>query len=284
MWELSFLGIDLYHIAGWFWIYSFLGWIWETSYVSFLDKKFVNRGFVSGPVLTIYGLGAVILYVFLHKLSQKPVILYFSGVIIATLLEYITAVLMEKIFNASWWDYTDKKFNFRGKICLQSSIAWGFFTLLLIYVLHPFVSFIFDALPKTAGELIISLITIIYAVDFGISVIAALNLKDKLKSLDDMREEFAAFLKKLKLTEIVEEFKKPLDSIKRESRVNKIKERFEKTKENLSKRVNKHNSKSEILSRFDLLTKKYIKSRNKLDRTTKRYLKAYPKLKIKRKK
>lgn len=281
MWELSFLGVSLYHIIGWFWLYSFLGWIWETAYVSILDKKFVNRGFVSGPVLTIYGTGAVVLYVFLHKFSENPILLYFLGVIIATLLEYITAVLMEKIFKASWWDYSDHKFNFQGKICLTSSIGWGFFTLLLMYVLHPAVSSVFDLIPKTAGELLISVITVIYAVDFGISVISALNLKDKLKSFEDIREEFTAYLKNSKLAESIEDFKNSLENINQENKLSKLKERFESTRQRLSKRINEQNTKSEIMSRFDQFAKKYIKNRSELDRTTRRYLKAYPKLKRK---
>ena len=128
MWETKILGVDLYHVLAWFWLYSFCGWIWESSYVSIRQKKLVNRGFVNGPLLTLYGTGAVMVYLILRPFEANVWALYFGGVIVATVLEYVTGVLMETIFHAHWWDYSNQKFNFQGKICLSSSIAWGFFT------------------------------------------------------------------------------------------------------------------------------------------------------------
>ncbi len=100
----------------------------ESSYVSIRQKKLVNRGFVNGPLLTLYGTGAVMVYLILRPFEANVWALYFGGVIVATVLEYVTGVLMETIFHAHWWDYSNQKFNFQGKICLSSSIAWGFFT------------------------------------------------------------------------------------------------------------------------------------------------------------
>ena len=137
MWEMKILGVDLYHVLAWFWLYSFCGWIWESSYVSIRQKKLVNRGFVNGPLLTLYGTGAVMVYLILRPFEANVWALYFGGVIVATVLEYVTGVLMETIFHAHWWDYSNQKFNFQGKICLSSSIAWGFFTLGLFYILQP---------------------------------------------------------------------------------------------------------------------------------------------------
>lgn len=125
MWETKILGVDLYHVLAWFWLYSFCGWIWESSYVSIRQKKLVNRGFVNGPLLTLYGTGAVMVYLILRPFEANVWALYFGGVIVATVLEYVTGVLMETIFHAHWWDYSNQKFNFQGKICLSSSIAWG---------------------------------------------------------------------------------------------------------------------------------------------------------------
>ena len=132
--SFEILGVDLYHILSWFIVYSFMGWIWESCYVSAKSKKWVNRGFVSGPFVTIYGVGAVTVYVILRPVAGNILELYFAGVAVATILEYVTGVLMEAIFHTNWWDYSDKKFNFQGKICLGSSVAWGFFTLILFYV------------------------------------------------------------------------------------------------------------------------------------------------------
>ena len=131
------LGVDVYHILSWFIVYSFFGWVWESCYVSAKNGKWVNRGFVSGPFVTLYGVGAVLVYVILRPLAGHPVELYFAGTAVTTALEYVTGVLMEAIFHTNWWDYSKKKFNFQGKICLGSSIAWGFFVLILFYLLHP---------------------------------------------------------------------------------------------------------------------------------------------------
>ena len=100
MWETKILGVDLYHVLAWFWLYSFCGWIWESSYVSIRQKKLVNRGFVNGPLLTLYGTGAVMVYLILRPFEANVWALYFGGVIVATVLEYVTGVLMETIFHA----------------------------------------------------------------------------------------------------------------------------------------------------------------------------------------
>ena len=99
MWNIRIAGEDLYHIVNWFYIYSFLGWLWESSYVSIKEQKLVNRGFVAGPVCTIYGFGAVIVYLILKPIAGNILLLYICGVIVPTILEYVTAVLMENLFH-----------------------------------------------------------------------------------------------------------------------------------------------------------------------------------------
>lgn len=139
MWDFTIRGVDVYHILNWFFIYSFLGWVWETGYVSVKHGKFVNRGFVSGPFCTIYGFGALSVYLILKPVSDNLFLLYVGGVIVATALEYVTAVLMESIFHTSWWDYSDQKYNFQGRICLGVSLGWGVFTVALFRIIHPVV-------------------------------------------------------------------------------------------------------------------------------------------------
>lgn len=119
MWDFTILGVDFYHIVQWFFLYSFLGWLWETTLVSVKNHKFVNRGFINGPFCTIYGCGALSVYLILRPLEGKWVLLFVGGIVVATALEYVTAVLMETIFHTSWWDYSDSKFNFQGEY------AWG---------------------------------------------------------------------------------------------------------------------------------------------------------------
>ena len=106
--DFKVAGISLYYIISWFFIYSFLGWVWESCYVSVKSKKPVNRGFINGPFCTIYGFGAVSVYLILKDFDQNLLVLYIGGVVVATVLEYITGWLMETIFHTRWWDYSKK--------------------------------------------------------------------------------------------------------------------------------------------------------------------------------
>ena len=189
MWNLTVCGIDFYHLMNWLIIYSFFGWVWETCYVSVKSGKFVNRGFINGPLCTIYGFGAVSVYVILRPFSDNLLYLYLGGVVVATALEYVTAVLMESIFHTSWWDYSDNKFNFQGRICLGASLGWGAFTVILFKVLHPFVESIVILYPVYVGEIGICVIGVGYVVDFAFSAGAAFRIHEKLPVIEAAMEQ-----------------------------------------------------------------------------------------------
>ena len=189
MWDLTVCGIDFYHLMNWLIIYSFFGWVWETCYVSVKSGKFVNRGFINGPLCTIYGFGAVSVYVILRPFSDNLLYLYLGGVVVATALEYVTAVLMESIFHTSWWDYSDNKFNFQGRICLGASLGWGAFTVILFKVLHPLVESIVILYPVYVGEIGICVIGVGYVVDFAFSAATAFRIHEKLPVIEAAMEQ-----------------------------------------------------------------------------------------------
>lgn len=189
MWELTIAGVDLYHIFNWFFIYSFFGWLWETCYVSVKKGRFVNRGFINGPLCTIYGCGAVAAYLILQSVSGNLFYLYIGGVVVATLLEYVTSVLMESIFHTSWWDYSGNKFNFQGRICLGASLGWGFFTVLLFRVLHPVVEKIVSFYPVAVGKAGVIVVGAAYLVDFGFSAAAAFKLRERIPAIEQAVEQ-----------------------------------------------------------------------------------------------
>lgn len=193
MWELTVRGIDFYHLINWFFAYSFLGWLWETCYVSAKQGTLINRGFINGPLCTIYGCGALSVYLILVPVQSNTVILFFGGIVVATVLEYITAWLMESIFHTSWWDYSDKKFNLHGRICLGASLGWGFFTVMLFRVLQPGVEYVTGLYPRRVGEIGICAITCVYVVDFCFSAAAAFHLHERIpfweQSLEEMQAE-----------------------------------------------------------------------------------------------
>ncbi len=131
--------INLFNLATYFILYSFLGWIMESIFRSICEKRLINTGFLRGPFCPIYGIGSIIMFVFLQNIANYPVLLFFISMIILTAWEYIVGILLEKLFDTKYWDYSDHKFNFQGRICLTNSIYWGILGVLFIKYIHPFV-------------------------------------------------------------------------------------------------------------------------------------------------
>lgn len=200
--DLKIAGISLYYIISWFFIYSFLGWVWESAYVSIKKKKLVNRGFINGPFCTIYGAGAVTIYLILRPLSENLFFLYLGGVIVATVLEYITGWIMEAVFHTRWWDYSDKKFNLHGYISLASSLLWGVFSILLFKLLQPFVSWITGLYPQSIGEVFLAVLSVLYGMDFGISAYTAFGLSKTFGKVEDMLEDLIFYLQNTRVSAV----------------------------------------------------------------------------------
>lgn len=120
-----------------FFIYAILGWIIETTLVSIEKRKFVNRGFLIGPYCPIYGFGGLAITILLKNYTKAPIVLFLMAVIICGTLEYFTSYIMEKIFKARWWDYSARKYNINGRICLETVVPFGILGCLVTYVLNP---------------------------------------------------------------------------------------------------------------------------------------------------
>ena len=137
-----------YHWITFFYLYCFFGWIFESTYVSFKQHHFVNRGFLRLPMLPLYGSGAILLLWVSLPYQDNLILVYIAGFIAATALEYVTGAVMERLFKVRYWDYSDKKFNINGYICLGSSIAWGFLTIFMTEVIHkPIADFVTSLNP-----------------------------------------------------------------------------------------------------------------------------------------
>ncbi|MDO5019003.1 MAG: putative ABC transporter permease [Lachnospiraceae bacterium] len=171
MWTKEMFGTDVYHLVAAFIIYSMLGWLVESIYMSICNKKLTNRGFGKGPFCPIYGFGAVIGYLVLRPLSNNPLLLYCVGAVMATVFEYLVGRLMLKIFGEVWWDYTNKPCNFQGLICLESTIAWGFYAIIIITFLHGKVMGIIDRYDMQLGKrfcvIVLCIVTIDYLFQFA---------------------------------------------------------------------------------------------------------------------
>lgn len=164
--------------------YCFVGWCIETTFVSVRQRKFVNRGFLSGPVIPIYGSGAIAILFVALPVRGNLIAVFFLGMLAATVLEYITGAAMEAVFKVRYWDYSQNKFNLNGHICLNTSLAWGVLSVVLTAVLHKPVESLVLRLP---GALTVSLAVVlggVMAVDFAFSLKSALDLRHILEQLE----------------------------------------------------------------------------------------------------
>lgn len=189
-----------YNVAEWillFFIYGFFGWIFETTYVSVKKRKFVNRGFLRGPILPIYASGAIIMLFASIPFQGNLVAIYFAGMFAATLLELVVGLAMESIFKVKYWDYSNQKIQYKGVICLSSSIAWGFLTLFLTEVIHKPMERILYAIPEVAQYPLAVVLSLIFTVDTVLSVRAALDMRKMLEQMEKMRTELKAMEEQL---------------------------------------------------------------------------------------
>lgn len=183
-------------------IYAFLGWVVEMFYNYYEHKKFVNRGFLIGPYCPIYGVGGLTVTFFLTKYQDSIFITFGMSIILFALLEYFTSYLMEKLFKARWWDYSDKKFNINGRICLETLIPFGILGCVAIYVINPLIFSLFSLTNVQVLKVISILIFIIFAIDFSIS----------LKIINSFKDTAVKFLKKDNTEEITKKVKEILIS------------------------------------------------------------------------
>lgn len=172
-----------------FYIYCFFGWCFESVYVSLLQRHWVNRGFLRAPLLPIYGSGALCILLVCLPVRDNPFAVFVLGVIFPTLLEYATGYVMELLFHMRYWDYTGKKGNINGYICLQSSIAWGFLSLLLIDVIHPPIGRWMERLPQLAVLIVVVVVSCVFVSDVVVSFRAAFNLRHVLEEMERVRAQ-----------------------------------------------------------------------------------------------
>lgn len=158
--------------------------------MSVLKARWVNRGFMRGPFLPIYGSGAIVVLVFTLPFRTNAVRVFFAGMISVTILEYFTGVAMEKLFHVRYWDYSNQRFNLNGHICVTSSLAWGAFSVILTLYGHTLVERLAMRFNSNFVEVIVFLLTVYISIDMAESVREAFNLKEVLLSLEESSEEF----------------------------------------------------------------------------------------------
>ena len=189
-----------YSIIQWlffFYFYSFFGWCFESAYVSISKKRFVNRGFMCGPFLPLYGTGGIMMLLVSMPFQDNIYMVYVAGCLGASALEYVTGVVMEASFKVRYWDYSDRKFNFQGHICLSSSLAWGFLTIFMTEFLHTQVEKIVLLIPNCVLTVVTLFLTAFIFSDFSLSFKAAMDLRDVLIQMEKAKAELMRLQKRL---------------------------------------------------------------------------------------
>ena len=220
-----------FHILTYFVIYSFLGWILESIVRTICERKIINTGFLIGPFCPIYGFGAIIMILFLDQFKNNIILLFFSSFIILSLWEYIVGVLLEKFFATKYWDYSDHKFNYKGRICLTNSIAWGILGVLFINYIHPTITQLLEYVDFIYVAIITSIIAIILLIDAIISIIKVKNIKTTLEKIEEINKQIKQKLLELKDREKIS----ANDNI--QNLINNLKTRRDKTMRHLYRRA-----------------------------------------------
>lgn len=221
-----------------FYFYCFFGWVFESTYVSIKSRHFVNRGFMRGPFLPIYGSGAIMMLVVSMPFQDNLILTYLAGCVGATLLELVTGMTMEALFKVRYWDYSNQKFNYKGHICLSSTIAWGFLTIFMTQFLHKGVEKLVLSIPYNILTILTVVLSVYIVADFTLSFKAAMDLRDVLIGLDKARAEMEKIQKRLDVLIAVANDERENRKLEREERADEwmenLEERFSKVREHLT--------------------------------------------------
>ena len=253
MYHYSILQLMLF-----FYIYCFFGWIIESTYVSVCTGNWVNRGFMRGPVIPIYGTGAIIILFAVIPFRTSPILVFIIGTIAASVLEFVTGFVMERIYKVRYWDYSDKPFNLCGYICLFNSLCWGVLSILLIYLVHSWVEkgvlFLNDMVLLSIDSGISSL----FIVDLFNSSTTAVELKKMLANSQKLKDDLMnVHNKMIEFNTAIANGKEKMDELKKMS----LQELYISARDNMSNIATDKDSPElqNLKKKLDSLKDKYYK-------------------------
>lgn len=205
-----------------FFIFCFIGWVWECSYISITEeKKFTNRGFLNGPYIPIYGFGGLSIYLCLQKygtgaiISMQSIKIYFIGLVFATVLEYITSFLMEKIFKARWWDYTNYFLNVNGRVCLLASLFWGLLSVVSVQFLNPLLLNKIESLTHDIKIVVSTALVTVFILDLFITINSIVNIQKRITMILAIENnKLQALKEKIDSVSVPEEYKQLISDYK----------------------------------------------------------------------
>ena len=188
---------NIYQAVWIFIIYAFLGWCSEVAFAAVNKGKFVNRGFLNGPVCPIYGVGMLIVVLCLWNLRDRPLLLFLGSALLTTALEFVTGFVLERFFRDKWWDYSDMPFNIKGYVCLKFTILWGLAASFIIGAIHRFIYMLIEKTPFVLGAILLAVFSAAFIADFIVTLTALVKLPKKLKAMAEAERALRAVSDKI---------------------------------------------------------------------------------------
>lgn len=176
---------NLYEALWIFILYACIGWLVEVSYAALSKGVFENRGFLNGPYCPIYGFGILIVTTLLSPLQDNLIWLFLGSVALTSALEFLTGLVLEKIFKQRWWDYSDVPFNIMGHICLKFSVLWGLGCMFVLRLIHPHIVTLIQWCPGYVGNVLLVISLLWLFVDCAATIDLAWDERNNLKVLEE---------------------------------------------------------------------------------------------------
>ncbi|MBC8544071.1 putative ABC transporter permease [Bianquea renquensis] len=201
-----------------FFLYSAIGWLVESIYVSVSKGHWVNRGFLNGPICPVYGTGAILIILLLTPLKEYPPLVFLTSLLVVSIVEYVTAWILETIFHAKWWDYSNKRFNIKGRVCLLNALEFGVLGLALMYGIHPCVTELLGRISVRWHWIILAVIVIAFVFDLVFSTRTALRLRGDMANSRKWREDLEKLLESLPKPEVIRNLEERWEQASEEGR------------------------------------------------------------------
>lgn len=229
---------NIYQALWIFIIYAFLGWCSEVAFAAVNKGKFVNRGFLNGPVCPIYGVGMLIVVLCLWNLRDRPLLLFLGSALLTTALEFVTGFVLERVFHDKWWDYSDMPFNIKGYVCLKFTILWGLAASFIIGAIHRFIYMLIEKTPFVLGAILLAVFSAAFIADFIVTLTALVKLPKKLKAMAETERALRAVSDKIgeNISDTTIAAKEKGEALAEENkpRLEELKAEYEKKKKELS--------------------------------------------------
>lgn len=272
--------MDIYFILLYFFVYGFLGWCTEVGYAAFKEHRFVNRGFLNGPICPIYGVGVTVVTATLAPMKGNFLLLYISSFFLVSLLEGLTGWAMDKIFHNKWWEYSRQPLNIGGYVCLLFSLIWGAACVLIMEFIHPMIQKLLALLPHTFGVILLVVFSIAMFADLYVTASAIFRFNKRLASMqkiaaelheisDQLGEEI--YQRVVSAIEVQEASRKKLDEA-----ASGLREKTQETTAEL--RTKTQEVSEEISAHISELKNKYQELGTTIPLITRRLVHAFPKM------